>query len=106
MSNSDKIQRIRNAVKDNKVEFYFIPSARLKDLILQNTHQVIQKLPQDLKVIFLQSQGVSITNDMVMDFIDGTIDNNNKFILDNGEIRVVDNNDLRLSIADLKVKGD
>ncbi|MAG25682.1 hypothetical protein CMI47_08905 [Candidatus Pacearchaeota archaeon] len=106
MSNSDKLKRIRNAIKDEKVEFYFIPSARLKDLILQNSHPIIQKLPQDLKVVFLQSKAVAITNDMVMNFIDETIDDNNKFILDNGEIRVVDNNDLRLSASDLRAKGE
>jgi len=106
MSNSDILQRIRNAVKDENVEFYFIPNARLKDLILQNSHPVIQELPQDIKVIFLQSQGIAISNNMVMGFIDGTIDNNNKFVLDNGEIRVVDNNDLRLSAADLRIKGE
>ncbi|MBC8302108.1 MAG: hypothetical protein H8E55_40875 [Pelagibacterales bacterium] len=105
MSKLDKIQAIKNAVNDDKVTFYFLPNARLKDLILQNTHPIVQELPQDMKVVFLENKGIAITNDMVLTFIDGTIDKNNKFILDNGEIRVVDNNDIRLSGFDLKTKG-
>ena len=102
MSILDQIQQIRNAVKDDKVIFYFIPSQRLKDLILQNTHPIIQDLPQDLKIIFLEHKGVALTNDMVLNFVEGSLDTNNKFILDNGEIRVVDNNHIRLTGSDLK----
>ena len=95
---SDQIQQIRNAVKDDKVVFYFVPSQMLKDLILQNTHPIIQDLPQDLKIIFLEN--------MVVSFIEGSLDTNNKFILDNGEIRVVDNNHIRLTGSDLKIKSE
>ncbi|MAG24396.1 hypothetical protein CMI47_02355 [Candidatus Pacearchaeota archaeon] len=105
MSVSDKIQAMKNAVSDDSVTFYFLPSARLKDFILQNTHPIVKELPQELKVVFLENKGIAIANDMVLTFIDGTIDANNKFILDNGEIRVIDNNDIRLSGFDLNQKG-
>lgn len=103
---SDKIQQIKNAVQDDKVMFYFIPSQRLKDIILQNAHPIIQDLPQDLKIIFLENKGIALTNDMVLNFIEGSLDTNNKFILDNGEIRVVDNNHIRLTSSDLKIKSE
>jgi len=106
MSVLDQIQQIKNSIQDDKVVFYFLPSERLKDLILQNVHPIIQDLPQDLKIIFLENKGIAITNDMALSFIDGSIDKSNKFILENGEIRVVDNNHIRLTSSDLKIKSE
>jgi hypothetical protein len=103
---SDKIQKIRNAINNEGVEFYFLPNTRLKDLIMQNSHPIIQELPQKMKLTFLEGKGVSITNDMVLKFIEGNLDKKNKLILDNGEIRVINNSDLKISVADLRVKGE
>jgi len=100
------VQKIRNAINSYDVEFYFLPNERLKDLILQNIHPIIKELPQEKKVTFLEGKGISIAKDMVLKFIDGSIDKNNKFILDNGEIRVMNNSDLRLSVADLRAKSE
>ena len=105
MSSLDKAQMVRNAIIDGKVVFYFLPSARLKDLILQDKHPVVKSLPQKLRVLFLENKGIAISNDMVLKFVDGSIDENNKFVLNNGEIRAIDNNHIRLSGSDLIVGG-
>lgn len=103
---SDRVQKIRNAINSDDVEFYFLPNARLKDTILQNVHPIIKELPQENKVTFLEGKGMYISKDMVLKFIDGSIDKKNKFILESGEIRVINNSDLRLSVADLRAKGE
>ncbi|MAH42652.1 hypothetical protein CL614_02905 [archaeon] len=103
---SDKIKKIKNAINNEDVEFYFLPNTRLKDLIMQNSHPIIQELPQNMKLTFLEGKGISIANDMVLKFIEGNLDKKNKLILDNGEIRVINNSDLKISVADLRVKGE
>lgn len=89
---SEQILRLRNAVLDPKSLFCFIPFASLRDRIAAGSDEVINSLPQNIKEVFLSmpnGAGLAITNDMVMRYLDDTIDEKNKKILDQGEIRII-----------------
>lgn len=84
---------------ENEVEFYFIPSAELKNRIIRTGDPVIDKLPVMAKRIFLelpQDKGVALYTPMVLKYIDGTLDRNNSYIFDLGEIRVRNENELMI----------
>jgi hypothetical protein len=82
-----------------EVEFYFVPSARLKQLIVQGGDSVIDKLPPLSKKCILElqdGQGMAIYTPTVLKYIAGTLDKNNSYIFDMGEIRVQNEGQLLL----------
>lgn len=84
---------------ENEVEFYFVPSAKLKQLIIQGGDPIVDKLPQLSRKCILElpdGKGLPQYTPMVLKYLDGTLDDNNKYILDMGELRVQNEGELML----------
>lgn len=94
---------LRAKLANRDVVFFFRPSAKLCEMIAKNEHPLIKTLPDAYKAMFLEdgltSNGSAplVQSEMVVQYLEGTLDAANKFILDNGEIRTVDNS-LRVDI--------
>lgn len=86
------IGKIKTALLANGVSAYFAPSAFLKDLVMKNEHPVIKKMPEKIKSVILAGDPFYIQNRMVWNFIIGELDQDNSFILKNGDIRIVNEN--------------
>ena len=84
--------KMMNAIKDSKVEFCFVPSSKLKELVTQNDHPYIKSLPEHMKIAILSvTEGNAIgpiDNQMVLKYLQGTLDARQKFILDHSDVRV------------------
>jgi len=81
----------------DEVEFFFLPSAELKNRIVRGGDPIIDALPSMAKRIFLElpdGKGIALYTPMVIKYIDGTLDKNNSYIFDLGEIRVRNANEL------------
>ena len=85
-------EKILNAIQDPNIEFVFVPSPKLKELVTQNEHPHIQSLPEHMKIAILSvTEGNAIgpiDNQMVLKYLKGTLDARQKFILDHSEVRV------------------
>lgn len=81
-------QKTYNAINDPNVTFFILPTPQLLNLIEKNEHPYIKLLPDKIKSNFLQGYGISITSDMVINFLNGSLDEKNTFLLKTGEIRV------------------
>ena len=75
----------------NEVEFYFVPSARLKQLIIQGGDPIIDQLPSLARKCILEladGQGMAVYTPTVLKYVDGTLDARNTYLFNMGELRV------------------
>lgn len=82
-----------------EVEFYFVPSSRLKQLVAQGGDPIIDKLPSLARKCILElkdGQGMAIYTPTVLKYIEGTLDANNTYLFDMGELRVQNEGELLL----------
>lgn len=79
--------------------FWLIPTQKIKDLIIANVHPHVLALPQSVKECLLEGKVFPIDNKTVLEFVSGTLDEKNKFLLSNCDIRVWD-------ALDIKVKNE
>jgi len=80
--------KLRLAIMDPKVTFFVLPKSSLIEMIVRGENNIVNSLPLDLKTVFLSKKGLAIENAMVEKYINDTIDEKHKLILDNCEIRV------------------
>lgn len=95
------LQRFKNATKDDEVVFLFMPSANLKQKLAQGNDPILNQIPkQHIEALFLcgEAIGLPLKTKMVIDYLEGTLDERNEYMLSLGEIRVV-------GIADMKLPG-
>lgn len=86
-------QMLKNAINDPKTEFVFLPSAELRRRIASGSDPRLQKLARKLVVTILQlssDHGILLSKDLVLKYIEGTIDENHGYIFGLGEIVVLD----------------
>lgn len=80
--------KLRSAIMDDSVTFFVLPKSSLIEMIVRGENSVVNSLPLDLKNVFLSKKGLAIENNMVEKYINDTIDEKHKLILDHCEIRV------------------
>lgn len=93
------LMKLKQLGIDNEVEFYFVPSAELKNRIVRGGDPIIDKLPKLAKSIILElpfDKGIALYTPMVLKYIEGSLDKNNSYIFDLGEIRVRNENELMI----------
>ena len=90
------IMKMKNFVRDRDIPFYFLPSAMLREMILKNEEYHVQKLNKELKAGFLEGKPFLFHQDLIIQYLEGTIDENHKFLFDNGEIRVAGNDQIKI----------
>ena len=98
-TSGEMLAKLKKLGLENEVEFYFLPSAELKNRIIRGGDPIIDKLPVLARKIFLElpdGKGISLYFPMVLKYIDGTLDKNNSYIFDLGEIRVKNENELMI----------
>lgn len=81
--------QLRNAIMDNKCVFFVLPTAILKEKIIKASDEKINQLPNELKTLFLEDKGFYVENDMISKFVDGTLDEKNKYLLSMCDVRVM-----------------
>jgi hypothetical protein len=72
----------------NKAEFMLVPTSSLRNMILQNHPSTIGIIDQ-LKVFLLEGKPIRIEPHMVIQYCDGTLDYNNTWLFDQGNIKVI-----------------
>jgi hypothetical protein len=98
-TSKDMLLKFKELGIENEVEFYFVPSSKLKQLIVQGGDPIIDKLPQLARKCILELQdgkGLPMYTPTVLKYIDGTLDMYNKYLLDMGELRVQNEGQLML----------
>lgn len=93
----EDIGRLKSVLAHRDIAFFLVPSAKLCEMIIKDEHPLIKKLPNSYKAMFLEDKITGkqsaplIQSEMVIQYLEGTLDEANKFILDLGEIRTIDN---------------
>ena len=93
------LAKLKKLGLENEVEFYFIPSNELKNRMVRGGDPIIDKLPALARKIFLElppGKGIALYFPMVLKYIEGTLDRDNSYIFDLGEIRVRNENELMI----------
>jgi hypothetical protein len=81
--------KLRNALNDPGVELFFIPTPYLRQLVAEGTHPAVSNMVDDAKRDLLSGHGIAMEAQMVIDFLDGKLDERFAFILRNSDIRIL-----------------
>lgn len=81
--------QIKNAIMDERCVFFVLPTAILKEKIVKASDAKINQLPNELKTLFLEDKGFYVENDMISKFVNGTLDEKNRYLLSMCDIRVM-----------------
>ena len=98
-TSAEMLAKLKKLGLEDEIEFYFVPSAELKNRIVRGGDPILDKLPTLAKKVFLelpQDKGVALYFPMVLKYIEGTLDKNNSYIFDLGEIRVRNESELMI----------
>lgn len=86
----DGRQQFVNALKDPRVEFALVPSARLRELIAQWQHPAITKLPQEHAYALMtcpDGKCIPVGRALVIRYVEGKCEPDEKFVLDLCDVR-------------------
>ena len=84
----EEINKTKNMIKNKDVPFYFLPSTYLREIVSKGESKYIKDLPDKIKATFLSGDGYLVHQDIILKFLEGTLDDKNSFILSNGEIKI------------------
>jgi hypothetical protein len=87
---SEQVLAFKRKIQGKKIPFIFVPSSSLCELVIKDEHPYIKCLPQLYKKAFMEKNAIAINPDIVIKYLDKKLDERNTFILDRGEIRVVE----------------
>jgi hypothetical protein len=92
----ENLSKFKNILLNDKVELFIVPSILLKEIILKGEDPLILGLPDKIKSIILEGHGIAIEKSMIIKWLEGKLDTKNSFILDNSEIRVIEDQSIKL----------
>ena len=87
---SDQRENVMRRLSDPNVVFFFIPSAILREFVTQGQHPGVQQFPDIVIKGILFGNTIRLTNDIVVKYVEKTLEEPWKFMLANGDIRVKD----------------
>jgi len=93
IKNKSKIKRLLR--RDDLTVFLAGTPAFINMLIL-DTHPIAKQIPKGFKDVLIKGDGIKIQKRMVEEWIDGTLDERNSFVLANCDIRVVEEPKIKL----------
>ena len=84
-----EIIKLKDKLKQKDIPFVYVPSSLIKEMVLKgDLHPTIFKLPKEYKLAFLQDRGLRIESQLLIQWLEGTIDEHHKFMFDNGFITI------------------
>ncbi len=93
------LQRFRNAIKDDKATFYFVPSPQLRQKVAAGNDPILSQMPkQKIEALLLSDNGSGVVLDpeMVMMYLEDKLDERNAYLFGLGEIRVAGVRDMSI----------
>jgi len=88
----DNLPKIKEILMHSDVNIYVVPTPKLRELIFKNEHQIIKKLGIKTRNAFIDGNGLLVQKLMIWKWINDELDDDNKFILENSEIKVLGDN--------------
>ena len=86
--------KLINSLKDPDSVLFFVPSPCLREAIAKGTHPIASQLPQGFVEVMLEGNGIKISSKMVSDYFKGRLDEQNTFILRQGDIRLLNDGEI------------
>lgn len=72
----------------NGADFMFSGSSELKKLIMNN-HPKTMDIEKNLKIFILEGKAIAVEPDLILKYCSKTLDENNEWLFDHGDIRVI-----------------
>ena len=90
------VPKLRALLLNENTEIFYKASPDLINLIMADNDPRVKALPAKFKEVLLQELGLRIQKKMMLNWIEGNLDENNAFMLANGEISLVQDKDVKL----------
>lgn len=85
----NSLPKIKKALMDKNIEIYFYPSKELRNMIISGSNPKLQGIAKGVANILISENGMRIAKGMLFNWLDGSLDEKNSFLLSMGEIKVV-----------------
>jgi len=85
----ENLPKIKEALLDTNIKIYFVPSEKLKKELSLGNNPLLIDMPVPYISVFLENKGLVIQKRMLFDWLDGSLDEKNSYILSNGEIKII-----------------
>lgn len=95
-----KMPQIKQLIMNTEVKLYFLPSSELKEQVAKNEHPYVKDMPASRKADILSGQGIMVQKKLVLDWLEGNLNDKNCWVLEQGDIRVIDSSISLLNVGD------
>ena len=80
--------KIKALINRKDLTIFIAGTPEFINMLILDTHPIAKQIPKKFKDVLIQGNGIRIQKKMVSDWIDGTLDVRNAFVLQNCDIRV------------------
>lgn len=88
MSLTDQEKNIAREYALKGAEFMFVPTSELSNRVIIGSPETVG-INSQLKILIMQKKPIRLETKMVLDYCANILDSNNKWLLDQGHIKVV-----------------
>lgn len=90
------IGKIKKILLEKEVTIFYKASPDFIELLVADANPLVKQIPKPFKEILITGQGIRIQKRMMLDWIEGSLDDKNAFVLANGEISLVQDKNIKL----------
>ena len=85
----ENLPKIKEALLNVNIKVYFVPSEELKKELSLDNNPLLKGIPKSYISVFLENKGIIIQKRMLFEWLEGSLDKKNSYILSNGEIKII-----------------
>lgn len=83
------IDKVKKLLLSKEVTIYYKATPDFINLLISDSHPFIKQMPKSFKQVLIKGEGLRIQKLMMLNWIDGKLDDKNAFVLANGIISLV-----------------
>lgn len=87
---TDQEKKVVLEYLEKGAEFMFVPTSFLCDLVSKGDEKT-DGINKQLKIYILEKKPIRLSEDIIKKYCNGGIDLKNKWVLDNGDIKIIPN---------------
>ena len=96
----DQIKEIKIALQNSNVTFFIVANQNLKELMSRGTSPLVSGISSLIRLPLLEGKGILISTKMVIEWIEGKLDLKNSLILNNSDIRIIEQGNFKIGEND------
>lgn len=84
----EEIKKLKEILSHSDPPFYIVATRDFQYALSKGEHSIIRRMNEWMKKVLLEGNGIRISKELILKWIEGKLDPMNAFVLSNCEIRV------------------